>query len=70
RLFVTGALSRNTADAFGERAQWFENVDELVRELKRNLSPDVTVLVKGSRSTHMERVVHALQDDSVQGRGA
>jgi UDP-N-acetylmuramoyl-tripeptide--D-alanyl-D-alanine ligase len=70
RLFATGPLSRNTADAFGKNAAWFETVDDLVRELKRVMSPDVNVLVKGSRSTQMERVVHALRNDSVPGRGA
>lgn len=70
RLFATGPLSRNTADAFGTNAAWFETVDALVHELRRNVSHGVNVLVKGSRSMQMERVVHALQNDSVQSRGA
>jgi len=62
RLFATGPLARNAADAFGNEAVWFETVDELVVELKRAVSHDVNVLVKGSRAMHMERVVHALQN--------
>ncbi|MEX2496720.1 MAG: UDP-N-acetylmuramoyl-tripeptide--D-alanyl-D-alanine ligase [Woeseia sp.] len=61
RLFATGPLARNAVDAFGPRAEWFETVEELVGELRRTVSQDVNVLVKGSRSMHMERVVQALR---------
>ena len=41
----------------GKRAQVFQSLHDLVAELKGNLSADVAVLVKGSRSAMMERVV-------------
>jgi UDP-N-acetylmuramoyl-tripeptide--D-alanyl-D-alanine ligase len=72
RLFATGPLSRNTAEAFGANAAWFETRDELTRELVRELgagSSAVNVLVKGSRSMQMERVVHALQADAARNCG-
>lgn len=73
RLFATGPLSRLTVESFGSNAAWFEDTDELVRELvaelERNASSGINVLVKGSRSMHMERVVHALHADSTQSRG-
>ena len=73
RLFATGPLSRLTVESFGSNAAWFEDTDELVRELvaelERNASSGINVLVKGSRSMHMERVVHALHADSAQNRG-
>jgi UDP-N-acetylmuramoyl-tripeptide--D-alanyl-D-alanine ligase len=73
RLFATGPLSRLTVESFGSNAAWFEDTDQLVRELvaelERNASSGINVLVKGSRSMQMERVVHALHTDSVQSRG-
>lgn len=60
RLFATGALSQHTVAAFGEGGQWFSSVAELVDELRHVLTPECRVLVKGSRSARMERVVDAL----------
>lgn len=60
RLLATGELSRNTVREFGDGAQWFESVDALIAELQRTLTAGNTVLVKGSRSARMERVVDAL----------
>jgi UDP-N-acetylmuramoyl-tripeptide--D-alanyl-D-alanine ligase len=73
RLFATGPLSRLTVETFGNNATWFEDTDQLVRqlvaELERSASSGINVLVKGSRSMHMERVVHALHAEPVQSRG-
>lgn len=60
RLFATGALSKHTVAAFGEGGQWFGSAAELVDELRKVLTPECRVLVKGSRSARMERVVDAL----------
>lgn len=60
RLLATGVLTRHTVSAFGAGGQWFGSVDELVDELRRTLKPGYRVLVKGSRSARMERVVEAL----------
>lgn len=62
RLFALGDLSRNTVEGFGEHASWFGSIDALVDELGDTLSDSVNVLVKGSRSMRMERVVDALRD--------
>jgi len=56
-FFALGEFSRRAADAFGADAHWFASHDSLVKFLKTKLAPDVTVLVKGSRSSHMDRVV-------------
>jgi UDP-N-acetylmuramoyl-tripeptide--D-alanyl-D-alanine ligase len=61
RLYATGPMSRNTVEAFGEGARWFADVEALVRTLRAELSTEVTLLVKGSRSMRMERVVEALR---------
>lgn len=60
QLFATGELSKHTVSAFGDGARWFGSVEQLVVELQSALTPGSTVLVKGSRSAKMERVVQAL----------
>jgi UDP-N-acetylmuramoyl-tripeptide--D-alanyl-D-alanine ligase len=61
RLFATGELGRGTAEAFGDGASWFETVDDLAEAVLGDLTGNVNVLVKGSRSMHMERVVEVLR---------
>jgi len=60
QLFTLGELARQTARAWGARAQAFVDLAPLMVALENNLRPDITVLVKGSRSMGMERVVQAL----------
>ncbi len=57
RLFATGALSTLAVEAFGSGASWHADTDALARAVEAALSPDVTLLVKGSRSARLERVV-------------
>jgi UDP-N-acetylmuramoyl-tripeptide--D-alanyl-D-alanine ligase len=63
-FFALGEFSRKAADAFGDNAHWFASHDNLVRFLKQKLTKDVTVLVKGSRSAHMDRVVNEITQDT------
>jgi UDP-N-acetylmuramoyl-tripeptide--D-alanyl-D-alanine ligase len=60
RLLTIGELSRLTAISFGEGADHHASMDELVESLGESLEPQTTVLIKGSRSMGMERVVAAL----------
>ena len=57
RLLALGELSKSAALAFGAGALHYERIQELLADLENELAPDVTVLVKGSRSMKMERVV-------------
>ncbi|MCG9697773.1 UDP-N-acetylmuramoyl-tripeptide--D-alanyl-D-alanine ligase [Shewanella sp. Isolate11] len=60
-LFTLGQLSRHSSEAFS--GQHYNDFDELVFGLINyinQLTGNVTVLVKGSRSAKMERVVEAL----------
>lgn len=59
-LYTIGENARHSVEAFGERARHFDRYEDLVDELRKNLNDDVTLLVKGSRSMHMERVVNVL----------
>jgi UDP-N-acetylmuramoyl-tripeptide--D-alanyl-D-alanine ligase len=60
RLFAVGELARLTTDVFGAGAQWFADVAELSKALDAAVTADVRLLIKGSRSNRLERVVEAL----------
>ena len=60
RLFATGPLSTLAVEAFGNGAAWYQDTEALARALDKDLGPEICVLVKGSRSNRLERVVSAL----------
>lgn len=60
KLFCYGKLTQETANAFGENAHHFEDRQSLIDSLKKQLTPQTTVLIKGSRSMQMETVAVAL----------
>jgi UDP-N-acetylmuramoyl-tripeptide--D-alanyl-D-alanine ligase len=60
RLFATGKLSAQAVEAFGTGAEWFSDTESLARAVNAELTREVCVLVKGSRSNRLERVVEAL----------
>ncbi len=57
RLFATGPLSTLAVESFGAGATWYPDTEALARALEKQLHPQVTLLVKGSRSNRLERVV-------------
>lgn len=59
RLLALGELSIHAVQGFGHGAMHFERIEELLAEVENALAPEVTVLVKGSRFMHMERVVQS-----------
>ena len=63
RLFATGPLSTLAVEAFGSGATWFPDTEALARAVDAELNPAVTLLVKGSRSNRLERVVAHLTGD-------
>ena len=68
KLLALGELSRETVDAFGAGAMYFERIQELLAELENELTADTTVLVKGSRFMQMERVVASFTEDPTAAR--
>ncbi|HUR40673.1 MAG TPA: UDP-N-acetylmuramoyl-tripeptide--D-alanyl-D-alanine ligase [Verrucomicrobiae bacterium] len=67
RLYAAGPLAREAAKGFGDGAVHFEDVAALVAEVRERLAPDVALLVKGSRSARMERVVAGLTGEETTG---
>lgn len=59
RLYTFGVESRAAADAFGD-PRHFDRMDDLVDALEAELPADVNLLVKGSRSMRLERVIERL----------
>ncbi|MDX1346682.1 MAG: UDP-N-acetylmuramoyl-tripeptide--D-alanyl-D-alanine ligase [Thiomicrorhabdus chilensis] len=62
-LFVTGDATRKMPSLFGEKGEWFADHERMAQQiLQRILSGEVdNVLVKGSRSAKMEKVVELIQ---------
>ena len=65
KLFAIGEMTKSTVSAFGKNGEWYESIEALLMELNalKNQFPSVTLLIKGSRSMRMERVVEALTNN-------
>ncbi len=61
RLYVLGRYARACAKEFGANGQAFEDLEHLAEELRGQMHPGCTVLVKASRSGRLERLVERLQ---------
>ncbi|MEN9476266.1 MAG: hypothetical protein RLZZ300_407 [Pseudomonadota bacterium] len=59
-LFALGEATKAAVRNFGDGARHFCHVDKLIAAADKELGPDTTVLVKGSRFMKMERVADAL----------
>lgn len=62
RLYATGESARLAVEAFGDGGEHFECQEDLINALRSTLCGGVCLLVKGSRSMAMERVVTALTE--------
>jgi UDP-N-acetylmuramoyl-tripeptide--D-alanyl-D-alanine ligase len=67
RLFCFGLDSQLAVKEFGDGAEWFSDIDSLLNKLCSELTRDISLLVKGSRSNRLERVVNALCGDAAEG---
>ncbi|WP_211160755.1 UDP-N-acetylmuramoyl-tripeptide--D-alanyl-D-alanine ligase [Marinobacterium sp. LSUCC0821] len=59
-LYAVGRLMAYAVDAFGIGANHYDSQEELIRALLADIPPNSAILVKGSRSAAMDRVVTAL----------
>ena len=59
-VMTCGQYSRATTEKFGTPEHHYTTQDELCKELQTYLQANTTVLVKGSRSAHMENIVNNL----------
>jgi UDP-N-acetylmuramoyl-tripeptide--D-alanyl-D-alanine ligase len=64
RLYSCGVQSAAASRAFGAGGRHFDGQQALIDELLAQAGAGDSVLVKGSRSARMERVVNALAEDS------
>jgi len=70
RLYSVGALAAEAATAFGQGARHFADQPELISALRADVRAGVSILVKGSRGSAMERIVEALRGKSNGNGGA
>ena len=61
QIFCLGAHSAQAAKSFGKNAHHHQEIEPLLDALTQQLNNNTTVLVKGSRSMRMERVIDALK---------
>lgn len=59
-LYSFGKLAAIAAKEFGNKGFCYDKHEDMVKALRKDLTAEVTLLVKGSRGTHMENVVNAL----------
>lgn len=67
-LYTLGVLSQSASEAFNGRGCHFSDMDELMERIISDIGNekrDISILVKGSRSAKMERVVVALEASPV-----
>ncbi|MET1254035.1 UDP-N-acetylmuramoyl-tripeptide--D-alanyl-D-alanine ligase [Aliikangiella maris] len=62
QLYSIGELTMLTHNVFKGDKYHFNHQQDLIQQLKQEANPGVTILVKGSRSMQMEKVVLALKE--------
>lgn len=70
RFYAVGRHAQAASDAYGAKAHHFVDQGALIEALRGELRDGVTLLVKGSRSSAMDRVVRALAGDANGNGGA
>ena len=61
-LIGIGSLAAHAADAFGARGEAFADLESARRALQPRLTPDLTILIKGSRVMGLDRLAAAFAD--------
>ena len=63
KLFGLGELAKHAVNGFGEDGFHFDQHKQLSEKLSHQANSQCCILVKGSRSMHMEDVVNILIDN-------
>ena len=69
KLWTVGALAAHASRAFGDGGRQFADQAALAQALRAELHAGVRCLVKGSRSSAMDKVVRAVLDADGEGDG-
>lgn len=67
QLFTLGQMAAEASSAFGPQAQHFNDIAALLAALDAVMTPNTTVLLKGSRFMKMERAVQHLVGTTSEG---
>ena len=67
RLLALGDSSALAAHNFGAGGRHFKKIEDLIGSLIGELTPETTVLIKGSRFMRMERVSDAVIAQQAEG---
>lgn len=67
-LFTFGELTRAATQAFGKNASHFTDREELLTQVRPLIKENVTILIKGSRSMRMEKIVAGLLPHNEQNK--
>ncbi|MGA9852171.1 MAG: UDP-N-acetylmuramoyl-tripeptide--D-alanyl-D-alanine ligase [Gammaproteobacteria bacterium] len=70
RLVSFGSLSLHATEQFGAGAEHFVDREALIDALRTGVRSGITLLIKGSRSMRMERIVEALRASQTLGQSA
>ncbi|HHB92336.1 MAG TPA: UDP-N-acetylmuramoyl-tripeptide--D-alanyl-D-alanine ligase [Thioploca sp.] len=62
KLWTIGNISHHAANSFGNGSCHFTDHTGLLQAISEQLPSSATLLVKGSRAMHMEKIVQALQE--------
>ncbi|MCQ4321414.1 UDP-N-acetylmuramoyl-tripeptide--D-alanyl-D-alanine ligase [Stutzerimonas stutzeri] len=65
-LFAVGPLMKHAVDAFGRGARHFADQQSLIESLRLEQGNATTILIKGSRSAAMDKVVAALSASGME----
>jgi len=67
KWFGIGAMSCRASREFGDRGYCYEGIDDMARSIETQIHKGVNLLVKGSRSAGMERLVRLLTQTNPAG---
>jgi len=67
RLFAFGSLAALAAESFGAGSTRHTDIQDLIASVRAELTADICLLVKGSRSNRLERLVQALSGAAATG---